>query len=233
MLDLRLIPEARRAADQALREFTVTNVPLMQGEAQLRVARVALLADDLAAADDAAGRAVVSFRRQQRTGWAARAVVVRTEARLQSGSVTREDLQHVRRAATTLERLAHTAEAVEGHLTAGRAAVALDRTAWATASFDRAHTLARGSSMLTRLRGRMAAAASATLRDDRSRALRHCREGLADLQRHRRLLGSTELRVLASAHGVELGQIALRAMTPVLVRGGRVQLAGAQPFGRR
>ena len=115
MLDLRLIPEARRAADQALREFTVTNVPLMQGEAQLRVARVALLADDLAVADDAAGRAVVSFRRQQRTGWAARAVVVRTEARLQSGSVTREDLQHVRRAATTLERLAHTAEAVEGH----------------------------------------------------------------------------------------------------------------------
>ena len=46
--------------------------------------------------------------------------------------------------------------------------------------------------MLTRLRGRMAAAASATLRDDRSRAPRHCREGLADLQRHRRLLGSTE-----------------------------------------
>jgi len=213
MLDLRLIPEARRAADQALREFTVTNVPLMQGEAQLRVARVALLADDLSVADDAAGRAVVSFRRQQRTGWAARAVVVRTEARLQWGSVTREDLQHVRRAATTLERLAHTAEAVEGHLTAGRAAVALDRTAWATASFDRAHALARGSSMLTRLRGRMAAAASATIRDDRSRALRHCREGLADLQRHRRLLGSTELRVLASAHGVELGQIALRAMT--------------------
>ena len=213
MLDLRLIPEARLAADHALREFTATGVPLMQAEAQLRVARVALLADDFPAADGAAGQAVASFRRQQRTGWAARAVVVRVEARLHGGSVTDEDLRQVRRAAMTLERLALTTEAVEGHLVAGRAGVALERTSWAASSFDRAHALARGASMLTRLRGRMAAAAAASMRDDRSRALRHCRDGLADLQRHRRQLGSTELRVLASAHGVELGQIALRMMT--------------------
>ena len=100
----------------------------MQAEAQLRVARVALLADDFPAADGAAGQAAASFRRQQRTGWAARAMVVRAEARLQTGSVTDEDLRQVRRAAMTLERLALTTEAVEGHLVAGRAGVALERT---------------------------------------------------------------------------------------------------------
>ena len=88
----------------------------------------------------------------------------------------------------------------------------MGREAWARASFARAHELARGSSMLTRLRGRLAAASAATLRGEPIVAVRHCRQGLADLERHRGQLASTELRVLASAHGVELGQLALRAL---------------------
>ena len=213
MLELRLLPEARHAADRAVQEFTVPAVPLMQAEALLRVARVALMAGDTRKADQAAALAAASFRRQQRVGWAARAVVVGAEARVQGGSAALDDLIRVRRAAVTLERLALTADAVEGHLTAGRLAVMLDRQRWAFSSFDRAHALARRSSTLTRLRGRMAAASAATLRGDRQRVLRHCRAGLADLERHRGALGSTELRVLASAHGVELGQIALRMLT--------------------
>jgi len=213
MLELRLLPEARRAADRALAEFTITGVPLMKAEAQLRVARVALVAGDSSDADDAATLAATSFRRQQRVGWAARAVVVAVEARVQGGLVTLEDLVRVRRAAATLERLALTSEAVGGHVAAGRMAVMLDRRSWALSSFDRANSLARRSSMLTRLRGRMAAASAASIQGDRQRVLRHCRAGLADLERHRGALGSTELRVLASAHGVELGQIALRTLT--------------------
>ena len=177
MLELRLLPEARSAADRALREFTITGVPLMQAEALLRVARVALLSGDCPAADEAAGLAAASFRRQQRVGWAARAVVIGVEARAQRGIVALDDLMRVRRAATTLDRLALTSEAVEGHLTAGRMAVMLGRRPWAFSSFDRAHALARRSSMLTRLSGRMAAAAAAAIRGDRSRVLRHCRAG--------------------------------------------------------
>ena len=212
MLDLRLLPEARVAADRALREFIESDVPLMRAEAQLRVARVALLAGDAAAATAESRRAVEDFRQQRRTGWAARSAVVGVEARIGAGTATHTDLLEVRRAAATLERLGLTVLAVDAHLTAGRTATLLGRDAWAKASFGRAHELARGSSVLTRLKGRLAAASAATLRGEPVVAVRHCRQGLADLDRHRGQLASTELRVLASAHGVELGQLALREL---------------------
>lgn len=212
MLDLGLLPEARSAAERALAEFTTSEVPLMQAEAQLRVARVALLAGDHEEAVDAARLAAASFRRQRRTAWAARALVVEAEARMRAGTVTREQLLQVRRAADSLERLGLTSEAVDASLAAGRLAVHLEREPWAVASFERAHSLARGAAMLTRLRGRLGAASASALREDRTQAVRHCRQGLADLERHRGQLGSTELRVLASVHGVELGQLALRSL---------------------
>ena len=212
LLDLRLLPEARLAADRSLREFVDTGVPLMRAEAQLRVARVALLAGDADAATEASRQAVAAFRQQRRTGWAARSTVVGVEARLGAGTATRTDLLEVRRAARTLEHLGLSVEAVDAHLAAGRTAALLGRDAWAEASFERAHELARGSAMLTRLRGRLAAASAAVIRDQPTVAVRHCRQGLADLDRHRDHLASTELRVLASAHGVELGELALRTL---------------------
>jgi CHAT domain-containing protein len=211
-LDLRLLPEARVAADRALREFSETDVPLMRAEAQLRVARVALFSGDTAVASDASRSAVESFRQQQRTGWAWRAAVIGVEARLEARIATRADLLDARRAAAALEALGLTVEAVDAHLTAGRTANRLGREAWARSSFGRAHELSRGSSMLTRLRGRLAAASAAALGDEPALVVRHCRQGLSDLERHRGQLASTELRVLASAHGVELGQLALRAL---------------------
>ena len=212
MLDLRLLPEARVAADRALREFIESDVPLMRAEAQLRVARVALLAEDAEVAVEASRKAVDAFRQQRRTGWAARSAVVGVEARLAVGTATHADLLEVRRAAATLERLGQTVLAVDAHLTAGRTATLLDRSAWALASFGRAKVLARGSSVLTRLRGRLAEASAADLRGEPGVVVSHCRRGLADLDLHRGQLASTELRVLASAHGVELGQLALRAL---------------------
>ncbi|MET1059934.1 MAG: CHAT domain-containing tetratricopeptide repeat protein [Nocardioides sp.] len=212
MLDLRLLPEARVAAERALREFVDTDVPLMRAEAQLRVARVALHSGDTDGASEASRQAVQAFRRQGRSGWAARSAVVGVEARLGDGSATPSDLVEVRRAAATLQRLGMTVEAVEAHLAAGRTADLLGRGAWAEASFGRAHELARGAPVLTRLRGRLAAAFAAGLRGEPAVSVRHCRQGLADLDRHRGQLASTELRVLASAHGVELGQLALRTL---------------------
>ena len=90
MLDLRLLPEARVAADRALREFIESDVPLMRAEAQLRVARVALLAGDAAAATAESRRAVEDFRQQRRTGWAARSAVVGVEARIGAGTATHD-----------------------------------------------------------------------------------------------------------------------------------------------
>ena len=45
---------------------------------------------------------------------------------------------------------------------------------------------------------------------DRRGALAACRHGLDELDRHRTTLGSSELRALASTHGADLGQLALR-----------------------
>jgi hypothetical protein len=137
---------------------------------------------------------------------------VGVEARLEAGTATRADLLGARRSAAVLERLGLTVEAVDAHLTAGRTAHRLGRDGWAEASFGRAHELAHGSSMLTRLRGRLGAASAAALRGEPAVVVRHCHQGLADLERHRGQLASTELRVLASAHGVELGELALRTL---------------------
>ena len=232
MLDLRLLPEARVAADRALREFIEADVPLMRAEAQLRVARVALLAGDAAAATAESRRAVEAFRQQRRTGWAARSAVVGGRGPHRRGD------RHPRRppGGTPGGRHAGAARADRPGgrraLTAGRTATLLGRDAWAKASFGRAHELARGSSVLTRLKGRLAAASAATLRGEPAVAVRHCRQGLADLDRHRGQLASTELRVLASAHGVELGQLALRDAAGDLVAGEGVRLDGAQPGDR-
>ena len=45
-MELRLLPEAARAARAAVQELSSAGVPLMAAEAQLRVAQLALLAGD-------------------------------------------------------------------------------------------------------------------------------------------------------------------------------------------
>ena len=212
MSDLRLLPEAADAAQRAAAEFDASGAVLMRAEAELRVARLALLAGNLELASSSASTAELTLRLQGRAGWAASAVAVTSEARAKAGTATATDLRRVRRAAATLERLQLTANAVEAHLTAARLAVTLERTQWALSSFDRAFELARDGPVLTRLRGRLAAASAAGLRGDDRQLLLHCRTALADLDRHRAVFASTELRVLASAHGSELGHIGLRTL---------------------
>lgn len=212
MSDLRLLPEATAAADRAVQEFGASGAILMRAEAELRVARLALLVDDLELAASAASTAEHTLRRQGRAGWAASAAAITTEARTRAGNATAADLRRVRRAAGTLERLRLTSSAVEAHLVAAQLASLHGRAGWAVASLDRASALARAGSVLLRLKGWLAAAWAAELRGDRQLSLRHCRSGLGDLERHRAVLGSAELRVLASAHGADLGQIGLRAL---------------------
>ena len=182
MSDLRLVPEAASAARRALLEFDANRVPLMQAEAELRVARLALLAGQLEVAERAAAHAAQSLRQQGRVGWAACADVVSIDSRAQAGTASAADLQRVRRAAATLERLRMSSLAVDAHLTAGRVALLLDRRAWALSSLDQASRLARRASVLIRLKGRNAAATAAMVRGEQARSLRECRAGLSDLE---------------------------------------------------
>ncbi len=217
LMDLRLVPEATAVARRAAAQYETTGVRLMGAEAQLRVARLALLAGEHADAAAAAAVAVDGFRRQRRTAWSARATLIGIEAHAATGEVSRADLTAARRAAATLERLALKSSAADADLVTGLAAAALGNTRIATRSLDRAHELARRAPVLVRLKGRVAAATAAGLRGQRVTVLRHSRAGLRDLAEHRGAFASMELRARASGHGVELGRLGLE----VLLRTGR------------
>lgn len=212
LVDLRLLPEAQALAEVASTEFRAHGVDLMAGEAQLRAARVALLAGDTAAAAETARAVSAEFRRQHRTGWTARAQTLAVHAAFVTGDASAADLTSIRRAARVLERLGLRSDAVDAHLVAGRLALSRSRRPVALAHFGAAESLASGGSLLVRLRGRLAAASAARARSDDRETLRHSRAGLADLSRHRAALGSMELRALASGHGTELGRIGLRTL---------------------
>ena len=65
---LRLLPEALAAARRGVEELPEGEASLMAAEAQLRVARLSLLAGDTPAARSAADHASTLLRRQRRTG---------------------------------------------------------------------------------------------------------------------------------------------------------------------
>ncbi len=216
LMDLRLIPEASDAARAAAEEFRLAGVPLMGAEAELRVAQLALLAGDPEEAESAASAAARSFHRQRRRTWKARAALVRAEARLCAGTADAGDLREARRVCRTLEAEGTWSYAVDAYGITGRIAAGLGRRAEAVAAWHRAAELARGCPVLVRMRGSVAGAMAASLLTDDAAVLAHCRRGLGDLDRHRTVLPSMELRALASGHGAELGQLGLE----VMVRGG-------------
>ncbi len=209
LMELLLLPEATSAARRAVAEFSAAGVPLMAAESQLRVAQLAMLAGDSAAAIAASTAAAAAFRQQTRATWRARAMLVTAEARLKSGTATMADLAKARAAAERLRALDMTAAAVQGFLVTGRLAASLGRRGQAVTALTRAGSLARGMPVLVRLRGRLSSALAASIRHQDGDALAHCRRGLSDLARHRGSLPSAELRALASGHGAELGLIGL------------------------
>lgn len=221
---LRLLPEALEVAQQGVRALPEHEAPLMAAEALLRVARLSLLADDLTPARVAADRCELLLRRQRRRGWLARTVVVGHQIRARTTTLTPTELRGLRHRAVELERCGLRSDAVEAHLLAGRLDVGPDGPA--VASLRSAVRLARGMPVLVRLRGRLATALLAERAGSPAAALAACRAGLLDLDGHRRALPSTELRVLASAHGVELGSLGLRALVEPVTGGSAARVFG-------
>ena len=211
LVDLRLVPEATHRRHTAFVMFDNEGVQLMAAETQLRLARLALLDGDASEAVEAASDAARRLRLQRRKSWAARADLVGVDALLQQDLAGARDLTIARRAAATLERAHLMSVAVEAHLTAGRVANRLRRKRDAVSSYERAHRLSRGGSLLVRLRGHAAATLAAELRSDARSISRYARAALEDLDRHRSSLASQELRALASGYGIEVGRLGLEA----------------------
>src|SRR5829696_6461815 len=210
LADLRLIPEATREARRAVAALDEHGFDLIAAETQLRLARLTLAADNAPSAAMQAEHVAARLRGHGRSHWAARARLVAVEARRAAGATTPADLTVARRGARTLESGGFIGEAVDAHLLVGRVAQDLGRDGAAKASWRRAHSLARDGPLLTRLRGRLAAALAAD--GDGRAVIAHATAGLNDLDRHRAALTSPELRALASGHGAELGRVGLRAV---------------------
>ena len=210
LIDLRLLAEGRELAERAVDELERSGVTLMAAEGQVRLARLALLQGDPSAAVTAASVAAARFARQRRPAWAARATTILVDAQVRLGQLDASALTKARRAAARLEQLQLRSQAVEAHLVAGRAAVRLRRKLTARQHFRSAQQLVGTTApVLLRLQGNLAGALSSALDDEPSALLRHCRDGLEDLARHRDAFASLELRVLASGHGAELGRLGL------------------------
>jgi tetratricopeptide (TPR) repeat protein len=212
LVDLRLLEEALTVARSAAAEFESHGARLMAAEARLRCAQLALSLGDAKVAQADVDVALAEFRRQRRTAWTARATVAAVEVDAAGAGHQPDGLRRLGRAAGTLQRLGMRADAVAAHLAAGQAALAAVEPRTARRHLRSAAKLARGQALLVRLRGHLAQALEATTGRGSSGVLRHCRTGLTDLARHRAALPSMELRMLASGHGVELGQLGLREL---------------------
>ncbi|MGY1694408.1 CHAT domain-containing protein [Geodermatophilus sp. SYSU D00814] len=235
LAELRLLPEARELAGRAAADLEAQGVLLLAAEARLTVAHTALLAGDAAAARTAADAAEGLFRRQRRTAWAARATVLAAEAALLDGTGDLTLLRRAARAAGFLDRAGVPSAAAAAHLAAGRLAAELGRPRVARRCLGAARDRSRRGPVLLRLRGHLAGACAERLAGRDDAVLRHCRAGLADLARHRAALGSTELRALASGHGVELGRLGLETLlstgSPLRVLGWMEQTRAAALLG--
>ena len=216
--DLRLLDEAMVAARSAAVEFERHGARLMAAEARLRCARIALDIGDAPTAWTDAEAADRDFRRQRRPAWAARASILKAQAEAARDGYSLPALRRLSRAAATLQGLGLRAEATNGHLAAGRAALALHRPGTARRELTEADDLAHGQALLVRLRGHLARALLAEAEQSED-LVRECSRGLHDLARHRAALPSLELRVLAAGHGAELGEIGLRRLLPTAPAG--------------
>jgi tetratricopeptide (TPR) repeat protein len=163
LVDLRLVPEALRVARRAVSELAAHGAELMAAEGQVRLARLLLLTGDAAAARDTASRAAATFRRQRRTAWVARAVVVAHQAQAALEPLDAARLRSLRGCARTLEQLGLTSEAIPAYLAVGVESARRGRVADASEVLGRADRLARGAPVLVRLKGRIAAARLAQL----------------------------------------------------------------------
>ena len=197
-----LTVEAVQMFERFLTDATVPDG--VRADLDLSLAGVRLAAGDPAAALAAATEARATFHRQDREWFELRARLVQVRARY-----ALDDRRGLGMAARVVARRLDEERADEAPtalVLAGRTAKSGERTAlWRAASGyrNRPNALVRASAWL-------AAALEREEAGDRGGVLRACGRGLAALDEHRRTLGSSELRALATAHGRELAVLALR-----------------------
>jgi len=175
-----------------------------RGELRLALANVRLAAGDSDAALVAATQARNAFHRQGNEWFELRARLVQVRAKYKVGEL-RGLAMAAREVARRLDE-ERADEAPTALVLAGRLGKGPEQRAlWQSAAAYRGRPNA-----LVRAGAWLAAALDKEAAGDRGGVLRACGRGLAALDEHRRTLGSSELRALATSHGRELAELALR-----------------------
>ncbi|HET6562880.1 MAG TPA: CHAT domain-containing protein [Marmoricola sp.] len=198
-----LTAEAVEVVGTALAEHP--GQPTQRAKLELMAAQAALADGDAVRALEHARSAGRSFRRQQRPWWELQAGLASVRARSALGSCS------VDIAVSVANRLAEEGsdQAPLALTVAGRLA-AEQELASSRGLFARAARGRRRGPALNRATGWLARALGCAAEGDERGALLACAHGLEALDEHQASLGSTELRALATSHGRELAEIALR-----------------------
>lgn len=217
LMTVGLSREATLLAEEGVRSTRLS--PLLRAETLLVAARAALTADQSATARDHASSAARVFRSQHRPEWADRARLLLLQIRCAEAT---SDDEHPGAGPAGRRLLRDTAALVDALTTRGSAdlpvarllhgqvALATGRADDAERSLQAAASARHTGLPLTRAAGWLAAALLADHQGDRRALLAACRRGLDAVDEHRSTLGDIELRALASGHGLELAQLAVR-----------------------
>jgi hypothetical protein len=200
-----LLPEASATVQAAL----VKDTWVAREEAELLNARaqVALAAGDLELAENSGREAARVLEEQGREWFAVRAELVALTAR---HALSNEASPELRREALTLvdkSRRLRLPEHVQVLLLAANIVTADDDTA--DQLLREAERARRHDAALTRALGWLATARRRSATGKTTSTLEACENGLAAIDEHQTLLGSSELRALASARGQDLASLAL------------------------
>jgi tetratricopeptide (TPR) repeat protein len=209
LLSVRVVREARAAAEAALAVFERQHRQVNLPEAQLLLSTAAQLDGDPAAALRAAEDAARSSRKVGRgrllplARWARIQALVRAE----SGSVRPEE---VRRVAAGLRAAGWTMPAVEAQILAGRLALDSGRRAMARVDLMGASRGRWSGPADVRSRAWLAEALLRQADGDRRGAVSALRAGLRMIEDYRATLGATELRTHASVHRGAFSRLGVR-----------------------
>ncbi|MEU4193354.1 CHAT domain-containing protein [Kribbella sp. NPDC026611] len=173
------------------------------------VAQAALAAGRLDLAEQRAAAAAELFRRQQRSGWYARATYVTLHAQYDAGRRDQRLSTRAGRLADQLDEL-KSADGPSAHLLAGRLAAARGRLADADRHLARAASFRHRGPTFGHAAGWLAQALRAEARGATAATLIACRHGLEAATDHQRSLAAPELRAHAATYGVELAALAQR-----------------------
>jgi len=210
LLSVRLVAEARAAAELAIAEFTRQRNAVDLVQARLLLAQAALLDGDPATARVEAERARRSATRQRRTGWVALAAYTALRARWAAGDRDPAMLRSGRRTVGALASAGWLVAAMDARLIVARTALALGRTAAATRELAAAAPARSTGPAELRARAWHALALLRLAGGDTVGARAALRAGMRVVDAFRASLGAAELRAHASGHAGELAGLGLR-----------------------